>query len=162
MAASRKNKRKDKRGRIRPDPPQAGRIRTGIPAPETHLRFSFRYLHPKPPVSQNFPDGYWAELLRCFKQISELRRADLLGNRNPALRAHGIDWAKSNFPNGFEHLPEQYREYAGYQLSVRRDTYGRVIGFIREDVFYVCWLDPNHETMGEQRRTPGEGQCRSI
>jgi hypothetical protein len=141
------SKRRDRR--IQPgEPPKKGRIDPGDPSQLGEITFSFKYLRSDPPVRQNFPDGYLDELLKCLKAFSERQKGEVVGSRNPSLRAHGIDWSKSNVPNGFDHLPSHLRDIAGFQLTVRREQYGRIIGFLSGTVFYVCWLDPNHETMG--------------
>lgn len=130
--------------------PGSNRIPT--PAlPADQIKFSFKYLHPNPPVSQSFPEGYWAALLGCLREHSGLNHNELVGNRNPSLRAHGIDWDDSNVPGGFDHLPSHLADVAGFQITISKDVFGRVIGFLIDGVFYVCWLDPNHETMGKKK-----------
>ena len=148
MAASRSKKGKKRGKRIAPGEPPAGsgRIKPDDPAALRKILFSFKYLHLTPPVSQEFPGDYLPELMKCLRAFSGRERGEVVGNRNPSMRAHGIDWAKSNFPAGFSHLPAHLRDVAGFQLTVRRDKYGRVIGFLSGAVFYVCWLDPQHET----------------
>ena len=149
------NCRRGKKNRITSgNPPGEGRIDPGTPPPDQRIYFSFRYLHPHPPVDQTFPnENYISELMRALKEASNWHRGELVGNRNKALRAHGIDWNDSNIPHDrFEEgLPEQFKGYDGYQLSVGRDL-GRVIGLLAGNVFYVRWLDPGHETTGRQRR----------
>lgn len=148
MAASRSKKRKG----INPGkPPGESRIDPGSPPPDQTITFSFKYLHPNPPVSQEFPEGYFAELLRCLQHHSRQFKSELVGSRNPAEKAHGINWATSNVPQGFDHLPKQLREMNGYQLSVKREEFGRIVGLLLENVFYVCWFDPQHETTGRQK-----------
>ena len=147
MTASRT---RNKRGQIKAGSLPPGRIKAGDLPPDQHITFSFKHLHPNPPVSQNFPDGYWGELLRCLKQHSRMLVGEILGNRSP-LRAHGIDWSDSNVPQGFSYLPEPFCDMGGFQLSVKRDTFGRIIGLLIGNVFSVCWLDPQHQTTGRQR-----------
>ena len=67
---------------------------------------------------------------------------ELTRNRNRSQRSHGIDWAKSNVPQGFDHLPDQLRDVNGFQLTVRKNLFGRVTGPLLDNRFYVCWLDP--------------------
>lgn len=151
MAASKKRRGRNRRKGINPgEPPGSDRINPGAPR-DRQITFSFKYLHPKPPVSQDFPDGYLKELMNCLKEISEWDQGEFVGNRSSSLRAHGIDWSDSNIPDGFTHLPKHLQDSAGYQISIERDVYGRVIGLLIGSVFHVCWLDPNHETMGRKR-----------
>jgi len=149
VAASR-NRRRHRR-QIDPDgPPGASRIQPGSP-PDDQITFSFKYLHPNPPVSQNFPADYWGELMSCLKMISGLNTGEILGNRSSSRRAHGIDWDDSNIPEGFAHLPQHLRDSAGFQFSVKRDDYGRIVGLLLGNVFYVCWFDPEHQTTGRPK-----------
>lgn len=147
MAASKRRDKKGKKGRVKPEPLSTGRIKPDSPPlqPE-EIMFSFKYLHPTPPVSQEFPEGYWNALFRRLHDVSRMKLSEFLGSRNDALKAHGIKWEDSAFKDGFPHLNEQLRAYKGYQFSIDRYNFGRVIGFLRGNVFYICWLDPKHET----------------
>ena len=94
MAASRRGKN---RGRIRPGtPPGKGRIYPGQPPEEPYIVVSLRYLHPEPPVGDDFPDRYATVLIRCLERITKLRHGELVGQRGSG--DHGIDWKNTNVP----------------------------------------------------------------
>lgn len=150
MSAS-KHQQKSKGKIPSPTGPSGGRIVAGSLPRDDGITFSFKYLHRNPPVSQEFPDGYWSELLRCFREYCGRNKGEIVGNRNPSLRAHGLDWDDSKVTDGFSHLPPHLRDCNGFQLSVKKDTFGRVIGLLLGSVFYVCWLDPKHETTGRTK-----------
>ena len=97
------------------------------------------------------PDDYWDELMSCLKTLSGLKTSEVLGKRSSSLRAHGIDWDDSNVKEGFAHLPSHLRDSNGFQFSVKRDNYGRIVGLLLHNVFYVCWFDPEHQTTGSPK-----------
>ncbi len=145
MAASKRSK---KGIEASPVPHKGGRIRDDGPPPEPdEIRFSFKHLHPTPPVSQIVGDGYYEALFERLKAVSQMKRTEFLANRNDALKAHGINWEASAVPNGFNHIRDpQLRDYKGYQFSIDRYNHGRVVGLLVGNTFHICWLDPNHET----------------
>lgn len=59
------------------------------------------------------------------------------------LRVHGHDWKKATAKFGFpDSFFEQHQDDC-LQFSISKAN-GRVHGFLIENVFYVVWLDPDH------------------
>lgn len=119
------------------------------PPPLTHrgLSFSFRYFVDRPPfeVARGGP-GYLLTLLERLRDLGPLTALELQTNRNPALRCHQIDWTATTERGGFAHLNSSIRSQAvPYQFSLSGNAHGRVHGFFIGDVFYVVWLDPEHQ-----------------
>ncbi len=110
------------------------------------LRFSFRYLdlkHKKFGIARR--DGkYLSSILDRFKSLSEMRAKELLTSRSGSLRVHEITWKDTSEPGGFTALNPQLREWPAHQFQVSANKHGRVHGFFIESVFFVVWLDPEH------------------
>ena len=109
------------------------------------ISFSFKYLdtnHSKFPFDSKNPI-YWQALIRRLSDLSKLTRLELIQNSSKALRFHKIDW-KDTSEKSFG-LPEKQRVEIPYQFSVSSNEYGRVHGFFIHEVFYIVWLDPNHQ-----------------
>jgi len=110
------------------------------------MSFSFQYIdlkHKKfnPDLAQQNYLNKLAERLRDLCCNSAL---DLQVCRSESLRAHPVDWKDTTEPKGFAHLNPQLRDLPPYQFSISRDKHGRVCGFIVDDIFFIVWLDPNH------------------
>ncbi|MCP6040932.1 hypothetical protein NL354_18735 [Klebsiella pneumoniae] len=67
------------------------------------------------------------------------------GATSAALKSHCIEWKTTSEPDGFTHLNEQFQSYTPYQFAISRNEHGRIHGFFIGNVFYVVWLDPNHQ-----------------
>jgi hypothetical protein len=65
-------------------------------------------------------------------------------NRSQSLRYHPIKWRETTEPNGFGIPNEKELVTVPYQFSLSTNEHGRVHGFFIEDMFYIVWLDPNH------------------
>lgn len=145
-ASNRKNKQ---RGKIQAGSLAVGTIDPGGPPDDPNVSFSFKYLRHPPPFSCVIPEGYFLVLFERLRVLSRLRMGDFLTAYNKRLMNHAVPWEKTTQPDGFTHLPEPYQAYNGFQFSVNdRDDMGRVFGFVRMGVFYICWLDPEHKVYG--------------
>ena len=116
------------------------------PTSEPSLSFSFKYFqadHDKFSIAGR-SDSYLRVLLDRFKAISGLTAPELLRNRSSALRCHPIRWSDTT-ENGFGIPYEDQLVDCPYQFSLSSNEHGRVHGFFIGAVFYVVWLDPNHE-----------------
>jgi hypothetical protein len=71
-------------------------------------------------------------------------KGQILSNHSKALRAHPIDWDKTTEPDGFTCLNEQLRSLDGFQIEIEKELYGRIHGFPLENIFFIVWLDPDH------------------
>jgi hypothetical protein len=111
-----------------------------------NLTFSFKYLqseHHK--FSGNRQEtAYWLTLLDRLKALSGLTAQELLINRSSSLRCHPIKWQDTS-ENGFGLPNEEQLVDTPYQFSLSSNEHGRVHGFFIDQVFYIVWLDPNHQ-----------------
>ena len=123
----------------------SGIKRTPI-APYQGLSFSYKFLqteHPKFSFN-NRDSSYLVALLERLRNLSGLTALDLKLNRSSSLRCHPIDWNDTSeecfgIPN------EEQLVDTPYQFSVSSNEHGRVHGFFIEEVFYIVWLDPEHQ-----------------
>lgn len=116
------------------------------PKPPASLRFSFKYLqtqNPKFSVRDRDPN-YFTAFLERLRDLSTLTAPEVKMNRSQSLRCHPIKWRETTEPNGFGIPNEQELVTIPYQFSLSTNEHGRVHGFFIEDVFYIVWLEPNH------------------
>lgn len=111
------------------------------------LTFSFRHLdlnHDK--FSVEGRDGrYLTKLLSRLRDVCCMTMAHLKADRSKALHSHPIRWPETSEPDGYSHLNEQLQSCEPWQFSVSGNEYGRVHGFVIDTIFYVVWLDPDHQ-----------------
>ncbi|MBV6447377.1 hypothetical protein [Nitrosomonas sp.] len=110
------------------------------------IRFSFKHLDLN---NKKFSCGgkksdYFTKVLERLKNISHLKISEIFSNRSPSLRAHPIDWDETTETNGFISLNEQLRQVPAYQFQISSNEHGRLHGFILSNIFFVVWLDPEH------------------
>jgi hypothetical protein len=114
--------------------------------PLQNISFSFKYFqanHGK--FSGNGKElAYWLTLLERLKALSSLTVQELLMNRSSSLRCHPIRWEDTS-EKGFGLPHEEQLVDTPYQFSLSSNEHGRVHGFFIDRVFYVVWLDPNHQ-----------------
>jgi hypothetical protein len=110
------------------------------------ISFSFRYYQDdKDKFSIGGRDAkYLASLLRRLRDLSQLKAQEIINNQSKSLRCHGIVWQDTTEPNGFGIPNEAALVNVPYQFQISANEYGRVHGFFSENVFYVVWLDPDH------------------
>lgn len=116
------------------------------PVPSGILKFSFKLFDGSdeevcPPA---FANGYTQALMQRLQNLSSWMTSDFIGPCQKAVRNHRIDWNKTQRPNGFTNLNEQFESYEPWQFSVSVNQHGRVHGIIIDDCFYIIWLDCNH------------------
>ena len=83
--------------------------------------------------------------LERLKSLSGYRKMELMSDRSKSLRFNPINWEKTTEPEGFTHLNSQLRGLSAHEFAISVSKHGRVHGFFLESIFYVCWLDPEHE-----------------
>ncbi len=138
---------KRKKGRISAGqvPPHRGKIPSAPDVPDDLVRFSFRYLELRDNFTAESQDGkYLCKLLERLKALSDMRISELTSNRSGALRFHPIHWPDTTEPEGFSHLNEQLQSATPHQFAISANAYGRVHGFFIDNVFFIVWLDPEH------------------
>lgn len=114
--------------------------------PDDLIRFSFKYtdFSDKYPLKNN-DSGYFKSFFDRLRSLSQMKVSEFRTNRDKSLRAHTHDWSRTLEPEGFKHLNEQMRQCEPWQFQLSANQHGRVHGILLDEVFYIIWLDPNHE-----------------
>jgi hypothetical protein len=76
--------------------------------------------------------------------LSRSTALELKQCRSSSLRCHPIKWSDTN-QDSFGIPNEEQLIDIPYQFSLSSNEHGRVHGFFIEEIFYVVWLDPNHD-----------------
>lgn len=137
--------KKPKKADLRRQPSSSNIKRQDVKIPEG-VSFSFRYYQDdKDKFSIGKRDAkYLTSLLRRLRDLSQLKYQEIINNQSQSLRCHGIDWKDTTEPNGFGIPNEEQLVNTPYQFQISANEYGRVHGFFSENVFYIVWLDPEH------------------
>lgn len=121
-------------------------IKPTIP-PEEHILSSFKYLieTKKFAYAGNSPQ-YFCKLIERLKNLSKYTPLQVKANRSSSLKCHPIDWDYKTVTEDSFGLPKNIEELVDepYQISVSGNKHGRIHGFFVHMVFYVRWLDPEH------------------
>ena len=125
-------------------PAPTGKIRKRDQNP--YLCFSLRFFDPSDGelCPKTFQEGYTQSLMNRLRDLSAWTVREFEKSRDKTLRIHTHDWTQTSRPFGFKHLPEDYRDYPGWQFCISLSKYGRVHGIIVDNTFHVIWLDQNH------------------
>lgn len=99
---------------------------------------------------QDKPVTYWMKLFERLKDLSGLITQDLLSNRSSSLRCHPIRWDDTS-ENSFGLPNEEQLVDMPYQFSLSSNKHGRVHGFFIDEIFYIVWLDPDHQLYDSNR-----------
>lgn len=122
-------------------------------AEDSRFTFSFSCLdreHPlfnlgdsKGPISS----GWFLDLIDCLKSVNNMKFNEL---RQSMYDLHPVNWKNTNTacPKNTEQL-----EYWQFRISKNK---GRIIGFYIDNVFYIVWLDSNHNL------TDSEGYGKAV
>lgn len=98
-----------------------------------------------------FENGFVREFFGRTQAICSMSRRDFVSyDRKGSLRIHKIDWSKSAFPDGFTCLNEQLQQHTAFQYEVQSRC--RVYGFLIENIFYIVWVDPEHQAFPSKKR----------
>jgi len=73
-----------------------------------------------------------------------LKSQEIINDRSKSLRCPGIVWQDTTEPNGFGIPNEDRLVNIPYQFQISANEYGRVHGFFSENIFYIVWLNPDH------------------
>ena len=88
---------------------------------------------------------YFCTLMKRLKDISTMDKIDMTVRNKRALRCHAIDFKSETVTeNTFGVLGEDVEDDA-WQFQLSSNKHGRVHGYFVENVFYVVWLDPEHQ-----------------
>jgi len=137
--------KKPKKAELRGQPSLSSIKRQDVKIPEG-MSFSFRYYQDgKDKFSIGGRDAkYLASLLKRLRDLSQLKAQEIINNQSKSLRCHGIVWLDTTEPNGFGIPNEVQLVNTPYQFQISANEYGRVHGFFSENIFYIVWLDPDH------------------
>tara|TARA_R110002126_G_scaffold54919_10_gene148221 strand:+ start:4979 stop:5416 length:438 start_codon:yes stop_codon:yes gene_type:complete len=115
---------------------------------DQYLSFSFKYLDNNEKFPTYFEDhGYLPTLMQRLIDISTMKRLELIQNNSQSLRCHKILW-KDVTEENFGLKNEDQLVDKPYQFQITANAYGRIHGFFINEVFYIRWLDPNHNLYG--------------
>ncbi|MBC6480664.1 MAG: hypothetical protein GDA56_25765 [Hormoscilla sp. GM7CHS1pb] len=118
--------------------------RLGVEIPKVSFDFMY-YQDDKENFSIRGRDVRYLEvLLRRLRDLSKLTVQEIVNNRSKSRRCHPIDWQDTTEPNGFGLPNEDKVVVTAYQFQISANEHGRVHGFFRDNVFYIVWLDPDH------------------
>jgi hypothetical protein len=125
------------------DKSQSGIRRQPVSLP--NISFSYKYLNLEyGKFSINGRDfNYLSALLQRLKDLSSWQKLTLLTNGSKSLRCHPIDWDKVT-ESGFGFPNEDELVDIPYQFQLSSNEHGRVHGFFIDEIFYIVWLDPEH------------------
>jgi hypothetical protein len=88
--------------------------------------------------------SYFLVLLERLRDLSRSTALELKQCRSSSLRCHPIKWSDTT-QDSFGIPNEEQLIDIPYQFSLSSNEHGRVHGFFIEEIFYVVWLDPNHD-----------------
>ena len=109
------------------------------------VSFSYKYFqgnHDKFSAA-NRKSEYLIALLERLRDISSWTAQELTSNRSSTLRCHSIIWEDTT-ESCFDFPREEELVDTPYQFSLSSNEHGRVHGFFIEEVFFIVWLDPDH------------------
>lgn len=116
--------------------------------PPEGISFSFKYFndtHDKF-VCADRDSRYWMTLVARFRDLSGYPALQLRQENNKTLRCHPIDWNSRGVSETCFGIPgEEQLVDTPYQFSLTSNEHGRVHGFFIENIFFVVWLDPEHQ-----------------
>ncbi len=121
---------------------------------ETHkVSFNFSRLHCKESkfYFNDRETPYFLKLIERLKCISEMTRKEMTVVNSNSLRCHRIDFVKDKVSENTFGLKNQDIEDDAWQFQLTSNEHGRVHGYFILNVFYVVWLDPNHELYPGQK-----------
>lgn len=119
---------------IRPKPPGDG-----------HVSFSWKFFddqHAKFRINDRDAD-YFSALIARMREYCRLSAGELVRSNHRSVRCNKIHFDKST-ENGFGIPGEELLVEHPFELLLTVNEHGRMHGFFNGDIYYVRWLDPNH------------------
>lgn len=109
------------------------------------ISFSYKYLEVNNRKFEYTSRGkkYFLALTARLRDLSNSTQLDLLVNRSKSLRCHPIKWDDTT-ESCFGLPNEDQIVDTPYQIQISKKQHGRIHGFFIQNVFYVRWLDPEH------------------
>lgn len=137
-----------KKSRIQPRVPKTkgDRIHPTQPKPgEVSLNFKRLTRKGKKFDYSKCESQYFLKLLERFKNVSSMSKLEVISTRSRSLRSHPIDFSDPKVSENTFGLSEDLDDCAWQLFVISQGKHGRVYGYFLGDVFYVVWLDPEHE-----------------
>ncbi len=108
------------------------------------LSFSFKYLEKKDNFDYSCREtNYFCKVIERFKDLCNNEPLSLKESRSSSLRCHPIRWEETS-EDSFGIPNEEEIVDAPYQFEISAKRHGRIHGFFIDSVFYIRWLDPDH------------------
>lgn len=121
------------------------RVKSQKPTEPLGVTFSYKFLidDNKRFSIKNRDARYLEALFQRLRDLSSMKVNEIRGNKS--LRCHPIDWNDKNTTESCFGLPNEDQIVdIPYQFKVSDNEHGRVHGFFIDNVFYIVWLDPEH------------------
>jgi hypothetical protein len=91
-------------------------------------------------------DGFLDKLLSRLRDVCQITVQEFRTSKNSkTLRAHTINWDETSEKEGFTCLNAQLRDNEPWQFALTANVHGRVHGFLIDSIFFVVWIDPDHQ-----------------
>ncbi|MFA6282304.1 MAG: hypothetical protein WCY05_07385 [Candidatus Omnitrophota bacterium] len=105
------------------------------------IRFSFKFFDRTHPLFNlgETEKSWFLTLFDTLKEVSKYQWKDI--HKNKTYDAHPIDWKKTNAT--FNCDPAALEQFDAYQFRLDK-SHGRVSGFLLGNIFYIYWLDSEH------------------
>lgn len=97
--------------------------------------------------------NWFIDLLDGLKEISGKKISELKGSK---FDLHPIDWKNVNMKR-----PESSDQLEYWQLRLDKSS-GRIVGVKYENIFYVVWLDPHHNTSDSEHYEKAKAYQRPL
>jgi hypothetical protein len=88
---------------------------------------------------------YHCNIIKRLIGLSSQKMLEFTSNRSSTLKAHPIKWDEGRVSEKSFGIPNEAQIASNpYQFSISKNKDGRVHGFIIQNVFFIVWLDPEH------------------
>ncbi len=119
------------------------------PPGDERFQFSLRHLQDGDPDFDysGRASNYYEQLLSRLRDLCRENAQEVIASpaKRKQLRFHPINWEEARVSrDGFAELNEQLRELPAWQFQITSNAHGRIHGFIIDTIFYIVWLDPDH------------------
>ena len=116
---------------------------------EQNMAFSYVYFDrmDKDYCVDKCKSKYFIALLDRLKDLSTWTVKRFQTKSTKSLRNHPINWEEERVSRDSFGIPwDEGIEENAWQFSISANENGRVIGFFIGNIFYIRWLDKNHNT----------------
>lgn len=99
-------------------------------------------------------NGWFVELFETLKNVSHLTKKEFLydANYNTSYDPHQHDWENIDVDKRYNFNDTYFNQYKDdcWQFRLSKSK-GRVHGFVQGNVFYIIWLDPDHNFYPDEK-----------